>query len=193
MTDAIVNAVVAAVSFLFGAGLTRWWNRARPLVLLRGFSVIYSNRDDIEWSDDMETLTRDFWEGPTIESGKVELGDVQRVRRGILLIRASYKPCLDSLDDFVSSLQEAENDEQIMSVLLKHITEATTELPLNLALCRGDVRVEFSPPDEPPKLPIHESKKHDGCYVIVWKGATSTFARNMEEQSYLKPRLEPFI
>ncbi len=194
MKATVSNMLVAAVSFLFGAGLTRWWNRARPLVLLQGFTDILKNRDDIQCPEELAELTKRSWDVRVLRGGTSSLGDIQAVNLTSLLVRDLYQKGLEKLDSFISELDSAAEDDDIRLVLEEFICNKGIELALSIALKRGEIRVPASgkPPGQP-KLSVHESDKDDGSYLILWKTATSTFSSNLKDQAYLKPRLEPFI
>lgn len=194
MNNAIISLMVAAVSFLFGAVLTRWWNRARPLVLLRGFTNIIKNRDNIDSSEEVEQLTAESWETPELTAEKVSLQQLQTTQVGTKIVLDWYGESAGKIDALVEALQEASSDEELRAVLHEHITDASFERPLALALKRAEIRLKKKDyADAQVKLPIHESKDDKGCYQIVWKSSTSTFSSNLEDQAFLKPRLEPFV
>ena len=195
MNSVVQDLTVAAMSFLFGAGIDRWWNRARPLVMLEGFSDILKNRDDLTCTNELSELLEKCWEAQELQPGAVSLADIQTIRLRMHICLEMYKKGLTLIDPFITSLDSATTDDQVRTALYTNITKRAIEMPLSLALKRTEV---VCPPATSvnagtQKLTVTEVNDEKGCFRILWKGSTSTFSSSLNEQPFLKPRVEPFV
>lgn len=195
MNGVLQDLGVAALSFLFGSGLDRWWNRARPLVMLQGFTDILKNRDDITCTKELSELLEKCWELQELQPGTVTLADIQTIRLRTHIVFDLYKKGLTQIDQFISALEGATTDDHVRTALYTYIVKRSVEMPLSLALKRTEVVCPQAAGGNAgsQKLTITESGDEKGCFRILWKGSTSTFSSNLNEQPFLKPRVEPFV
>src|SRR5262245_33882108 len=117
MNDVELKLVLAVFSFLFGAILTRWWDRARPLVLLQGFANVTQADQPSECSQELEQLTRKSWNCDELRAGQVLLKELQSVDAAAGLYGDLYDDAIDRIPSWTSQLERATSDLDVQDVL----------------------------------------------------------------------------
>lgn len=188
------DLLVALASFFFGAFVTRWWNRARPLVVLHGFSEIFSSQDMVDYPEEAYTLSKTSWTTGELPSGAVSLGQLNRAYESLMLVTSWYESGIDIAKSIIDQMKTAKDDDQTMGLLKTAMINRGISSALSIALQRDEIKLEYDPASfKTPKLPIVEPDGPNGAFLIVWKDSTSTFAEGIDNRSFLKPRLKPMV
>jgi len=81
MTALLVNVFVAVGALIVGNLVTRWWDRARPLIVLRNFSIATKNKDRTNCDHELHILTKQSFAMSTITEGEVYYGEIEKAYR----------------------------------------------------------------------------------------------------------------
>lgn len=195
MNRVLTEIIVVAFSFLFGALLNRWWNRARPLVVLQGFGDVIAGQQTIKCSDELEQLTDDSWHSDRFPPGEVALSNVQFVFWHAEWAQEGYEDAVEKLAKWQEEPDQAPDVETIRAVVKDFATNPVVLNAFELALMRNELQIRsMEETAEQPLLPIVESEEDNGSFKILWKsGEVTTFSSNLNALTHLKPRLQPFV
>jgi len=193
MAEAAVNAGIALGAAAAGAFVTRWWNRARPLVVLSGFGDIVRSTTQIQSPEDLLKVTSESTSIPN-PAPIVEPYQLLELREAATVGALRYKTAVEKLPQLRQQLTEAPDDATAIDTIMQVLSHSGIAEGISVALKRS----KFSLPDTTPsvdgeKIPVTESDEDDGCYLIGWKSGTSTFSSRLLRQPFLKTRIGPFM
>jgi hypothetical protein len=191
----IIVAVAGAVaSFLFGAFLTRWWNRARPLVLLHGFTGIIAKKQKVDCPPELEALTDLSWHVPRFSKGQNSVGDISNAVDIASVVGRRYEAAQELLAKIIERLRSAATPAEITSALREAMANWSISDALDNALLLEDIVVApIDMQNLTAQISIYESEDDDGCFRIAWKGATTKFSGDLKGKPYKSVLLKPFL
>lgn len=194
MNESWTELIVAVVSFAIGAVVTRWWDRARPLVMVQSFQSTNASQDEVECSSAIHELTMRSIHHDTQTPGKTILGNIWDIHRRAIVVSNAYQNGLARLDEQLPMLKNTDSKENFISGIRALLANPGISDALELALLREAIVVKHQPlSDEKPLVTIEEVEEHNGCFLVVWKESTTPFAKGLKHHPYLKSRLTGFV
>ena len=185
--------VTSAVTFIFGAFATRWWSRARPLVVLEGFTSISDAATTFPISKELSTLTQTSWFVQTLHEGNESATAIVRTAARAELKLTDYETLLAEYDSILGAFYNAHNDEQIIEAIRFAITKPSLDSAISVCLKSSKISVPIKTYQGDPSLTIVDTEEEDGAYKIVFPSSAWNFSQNLAKKSYLKPRLDPIV
>lgn len=190
MIDVLSSIAVAGFSFLFGALINRWWDRARPLIVLQGFSTTLELKF-VEPTAELQQLSDDSWFSDRFPPDQVPLNEIEN-----LYITAWNweRPLEDAAEKIASWRERVDKSSDIKDVFREIVTHEGMRFSLDSALRFEDFKVdESNTKSGSPLQYIEPSQDDDGSYMILWKKKVTTFGSSLNTHPFLKARFEPFI
>ena len=190
---------VAAFSFLIGALLTRWWDRARPLVVLQGFSTFREPSREVEYPPQLQQLTGDSWFSNRFPPGKVRFEQIESVFSEAKTRAPLLEDATEKATSWHGRLEKAREDEEVKIVLQEFISHEGMNWALDSAIMFEELSVDKlepkpeKPESEQPPLEIAESNEYGGLYMIPWTKSPTYFGHSLNLFPFLKQRYKPFI
>ena len=193
--DVTVQIISGALLFVLGASVTAWRQRARPLVILQGFSKVLTRREKVEIPAELQELTTatahtDYLVGPEAEVGEVsDAWDASR------LTVFKYEDGLKRLDEVVERFHSATHPDEVREAVKHMLTHRGVHEAFDAALKRAYLKVPEVPEDATAgdRLPVAPTNERGGSYALVWRGETSLFSSGLDLRPWLRPRIEPFV
>lgn len=183
---------VSVASFILGALLTGWWNRARPLILLRGFNSILSHKDRTQCHPELVSHSKLSWHGNAL-GNDASLGELDHLRITATIACTLYSTGLQALPGAVEALQRAETPEEIRDSLRSLISHRGISEAMEMALLTSEITIAPKPPNSAPILEVAYTDRDNGSYTVMWPSTTSQFASGLNARKHLRSRLEPFV
>jgi hypothetical protein len=192
IADAVRTVLVSVAAAVTGGLLMRWWDRARALVLIRGFVNVVAT-EEIECSAALRQLTQRVWRlRPLPEK---ERGDrVQDMNRRVREERCLALEDRALLPQLRCQLAAAASDADVLEVV-KTILE---HYALPYAIVEAVGRSILVPPpasaDTPDKVRVEFEDFDNGRYLVrVYGGSGKTIGENLNDQPALRQQLDAWL
>jgi hypothetical protein len=190
MHDFLLHVLLSVVSFLIGASLTRVWDRARPFLVLQGFSELLSE-EAVDCPRDLVQLTDESWVTPALEEGKNPLNHIRQCYDLARTVATTYENSLAKLPLLIERLQVAQKPSDVLSTLREVMMDDGLRDALDNSLRLQEIELGVVPRfDGPEILQIAETAS---AYRITWQKNFSLFSSRLDEFPELKFRLSPFV
>ncbi|MBL8190785.1 MAG: hypothetical protein JNK38_22405 [Acidobacteria bacterium] len=184
----------AAFSFLFGALLNRWWDRARPLVVLQGFSTLRESGKEVEYPDELQQITGDTWFSDRFPPKKASLRQIEEAYKS----GKDWAPLLEVAVDkaatsWLTKLENKPSDEDVKNILQEIFSDQGMNVAFSNALVNEDLKIKQLDETRTACLEIVETQQNNGAYLIPWRKSPSLFGANLIDFPFLKSRYQPLI
>jgi len=193
--EGFIKIALGVGALIVGNVLTRWWDRARPLVVLTKFASVTKNADRAHCDKELHELTRQSFSTPLISEGEVKYGEIETVH---LLVKHDLD-MTDNIDgwvrDTIRALKQAETDpekvEAIKSIFRWSGLRQFVEFLFYRSLTAG-ISPQV-PASDPPKLPLVPSEDNDGSLVVVFPDALGHLGGNFARDKWREQAIQPLV
>jgi len=194
MNELSSGFVVAFISFVFGALITRWWDRARPIITIQGFTTTSKVVEEAEVSNELSGLTENSFFIQRLRAGNTTMNNIVNAHRIAQVFIARSRNAPTELHESIEILSRSTDETTTLMGLKRAIVSRAISDVLETALLCSRIKL----PDprnyaQKPPLKITLSEKDDGCYLILWEAATSTFGSDFKNNPWKKDLIHPII
>lgn len=168
MEGLLVNVGIAVGAIVVANLVTRWWDRARPLVVLERFSTGLKMGDKATCTKEIHEFTKNSMAVQSVSEGEVEYRELEQA-----YVAAKRDMRLnDEIDKWVidarSALSKATTDQDIVNGVRLMFKWTGLREYIEMLFYRSLIKAKPSFQYQgDPKLPVVPSEQYDGCYLIV--------------------------
>lgn len=172
---------------------TRWWDRGRPLVLLKSFEELSGTSDSVEFPAQLSSLADSAWDFDAPDHSESKFGDIVRLNMLSKAVGLRYESGLDLLRERLEGLRKATTDAEVLRELKALMSHGGISDGLQIALKRKEIPLKKSKDRQRSDLlTVEYSKANDGCFMIVWGTAVSRFSNGLEREDFLRKAVQPW-
>ena len=196
MADILINVGVAVAALVVGHMVTRWWERARPLVVLSKFSGTTKASEPAQCDKDLHELTKQSFAMQVVSEGEVKYGELEAAHRA-----AKHDLDLnDNIDTWVAdttkAMREASNDQDRIEAIKTLFRWAGlrqfTEYMFYRSLCPG-LSPSPVPQGQQPKLLVVSTDEEDGSLLVVFPDALGRLGANFKRDQWREQTIQPLV
>lgn len=193
MDGTLEKLVIALGSLIAGHVLSRWWNRAKPVVVLRGFEEKQRTNEFVAIPDELTNLTADSW--------FVESVDKQA---SVVTLQSVYEDAKAHVDNSKDSerwcgnvkalLESAETPDKIVSAVGQLLEHEGVKDMLQAAVLFEAIRPKASFEYVGDSvITVSESEEADGSFLVVIQNRYFRLGAGLRTEGWRKTRLERLL
>ena len=187
------NLLAPLIGFFLGVVLTRWWDRARPLVLLKGVANVTALQTHIKCPPEIAELTRKSWHYAELRDEEITLGAIKEYYVNASISSQLDEDALPAIDRILTMLSAEMTREDAIKAYHDTLEHRGLSAGIDIALKRNEIVV--NKPTGWLFPVIIQSEKvadNDGCFRITFNVDYVDFSSNLTKQKSLISRIHNF-
>jgi len=195
MEALLVNVFVAVGALIVGNLLTRWWDRARPLIVLSNFDIVTKNKDRTGCDRDLHELTKQSFVMGIITEGEVYYGEIENA----YCLSKSDLESMDNIETWVSdsktALKQSESIQDKMEAIKSIFRWGGLKEFVEFMFYRSLVSdLELTVPDDTePQLNAVPSEEDDGSIIVVFHDSLGHLGGSFSKDKWKEEAIQPLI
>ena len=191
MTNATLAIYTSLGGILVGNLLTRFWDKARPLVVVKGFNTVRKKNQRITISDEISTLTKQSWFMDALSEGETSLGEAFVSN----LASYSFLNSTDGIDTWIresrAAFEKAEDPHEFRSAFKQLIRWTSISALIELGIVREHIAVQEKEYGGNPAIAVSRGQERE--FIFVFDNSISRFGSRLGVECWREPLLFPFV
>lgn len=191
MNDPILTISIALGGLIMGHLISRFWDRARPLVVGKGYSTVQMNIQKVVVSDEASMLTKQSWFMDGLSEGESTLKNISTsyLSAGVFLNKS------EGIDTWIReakvSFEKAESANDLRSAFKQLIHWSAISDLIEIGLIRQQITIPKKTYEGEPSIATARTK--DGEFVFVFENSVIRFGTKLNIETWREPLLTPFV
>jgi hypothetical protein len=191
VVQVLAGLVVVVLSGVAGAAYQIHKRRSRPFLVIDQFSDgVAEDRAEVDVPEEVQRRLKEATFLDELDP-RCTLRELHGVRGGAKTVKTDGAELRGSLRTAVDNLSRATSDDQVIKAITRPLQFPFFDAFLIEALKRA--KIELSDLGAGTKVRITAGTASGGCYYLGLKGKPTRFGSNLDEQTYLRDLVQPFL
>lgn len=194
MDDLYVKIGIAVAALVIGNLVARWWDRARPLVVLTRFTTALKLSDKAVCSKEIRDATEDSMSTKSLSEGDHEYRDLEAAYQ----VSERELTLNDQIDDWIAEakkqLTSAADTKGLVEGVRAMLRWTGMRELIEILYYRNLITTSPPPPyTTPAHLTVVPSTKNDGCLYVVLGESMARLGGNFKEDKWREQAIVPLV
>ena len=189
----LIKLVIAAFSMILGHIITRFLDRARPLLVIETFSTATKGSTEVICSDEISDLSKKSWATGTVLAGEVEWSKLRWVYNVSVSEIKSLDGAEKHAEKIINLLNKTHEKNDINDAIKEIFEHPGMKSILEMMFLRDKISSASKKYEEEIAINgfLHPDK--DGCYIIVFNDAIGKIGKKLNIDEWRQEKLKPLF